>query len=145
MTTVNAYLTFNGHCEVAFNYYKSVFGGEFPYLGRYKEMPPMDGQTFPPEDGERIMHISLPISKETVLMGCDSSGAFGMTSSMGDNISLSLNTDSQAEADRLFNALSKNGTVKMPMSKTFWGAYFGMCTDQFGINWMVGFEESQPK
>lgn len=74
MTTVNVYLTFNGNCEEAFNFYKSVFGGEFPYIGRYKDMPPQDGHKMDNKDAEKIMHVSLPISKETVLMGSDTGG-----------------------------------------------------------------------
>ena len=72
MTTINAYLIFDGNCEEAFDFYKSVFGGEFTYIGRYKDMPAADGKLCPPEDGEKMMHISLPISTETVLMGSDS-------------------------------------------------------------------------
>ena len=87
------------------------------------------------------MHVSLPISGETILMGSDSSESFGQTLNMGDNVSLSINTNSKEEADALFNGLSAGGTVKMPMELTFWGAYFGMFTDKFGIHWMVNYDE----
>lgn len=143
MATVNAYLTFNGNCEEAFLFYKSVFGGEFPYIGKYKDMPQTEVGHCPPEDGEKIMHVSLPISKETTLMGSDSSESFGQATVMGNNISLSINTDSEEEATRLFNALSAGGTVKMPLDKTFWGAFFGMFTDKFGIHWMVNYDYNQ--
>jgi len=143
MTTVNIYLTFNGNCEEVFNFYKSVFGGEFSYIGRYKEMPPMDGKICPPGDMEKIMHISLPISKETILMGSDSSDAFGNTATTGDNFSISINTDSKAEADRLFNGLSAGGSIIMPMDKTFWGDYYGVFVDKYSIHWMVSFAENQ--
>jgi PhnB protein len=143
MVTVNPYLTFNGNCEEAFNFYKSVFGGEFPYLGRFKEMPPMDGQEVPESEGEKIMHVSLPISKETTLMGSDTSEAFGQAAKQGDNIAISINTDSEAEAEKLFNGLSEGGKVSMPLNKTFWGAYFGMFTDKFGIHWMVNYDYEQ--
>ena len=83
MTTVNPYLTFNGTCEEAFNFYKSVFGGYIPYMGRYKDMPPVEGKSAPANEGEKIMHTSLPISKETMLMGSDSSEAFGKATTIG--------------------------------------------------------------
>ena len=137
MASVNPYLTFNGNCEEAFNFYKSVFGGEFPYIGRYKEMPPMEGKPMPASEAEKIMHVSLPVGKETILMGSDSSEAFGHATVIGNNFSISVNTDSQAEADKLFKGLSAEGKETMPMNKTFWGSYFGMLTDKFGINWMV--------
>ena len=145
MATINPYLTFNGNCETAFLFYQSVFGGEFPYIGRYKDMPPTEGVDCPPEDGESIMHVSLPISNETVLMGSDSSTAFGQASVIGNNISLSINANSEQEATRIFEALSQDGIVKMPLEKTFWGALFGMFTDKFGIHWMVNFDEAPQK
>jgi PhnB protein len=143
-TTISPYLTFAGNCEEAFNYYKSVFGGQFTYMGRFKEMPPMEGQ--PPmseADGEKIMHVSLPISTETFLMGSDSSEAFGQATVMGNNFSVSVNARNNTEADRLYHGLSAGGHATMPMSKTFWGSYFGMCTDKFGIQWMVSVEEAK--
>ena len=143
MTTVNVYLTFNGNCEEAFNFYRSVFGGEFPYLGRYKDMPAEDRKQTASEDAEKIMHVSLPVSKETVLMGSDTGGEWAANYSRGNNFSISINTDTKEEADRLFNGLSAGGTATMPMNKTFWGDYFGMFTDKFGINWMVSFNEAR--
>lgn len=145
MATVNVDLVFNGNCKEAFDFYKSVFGGEFSYLGKYKEMPVKDGQSFTAEDGEKIMHVSLPISKETSLMGNDYLVAFGNKTVFGNNFSLSINTESMEEADKLFAALSGGGKVGMPMQDTFWNAYFGMLTDKFNINWMVSFEKSQSK
>lgn len=146
MATVNVYLTFNGNCEAAFNFYKSVFGGEFPYIGKFKDMPKQEGDDCPPmseEDGERIMHVSLPVSKETILMGSDTGGQWAANFKEGNNFSISINTESKEEADKLFAGLSAGGQVTMPMNKTFWGAYFGMFTDQFGISWMVNFDEIQ--
>ena len=133
------YLIFKDNCEQAFNFYKSVFGGKFTYVGRFKEMPPSDGMPVPASEGEKIMHISLPISKETVLMGSDSSEAFGHATIAGNNFSISIHAKSQKEADRLYNGLSAGGTAVMPMEKTFWGSYFGMLTDKFGIQWQVSF------
>jgi PhnB protein len=141
MATVNPYLTFKGNCEEAFKFYQSVFGGEFPYVGRYKDMP--EGSPIPESELEKIMHISLPIGGGTTLMGADSSEAFGHTTIIGDNISIYVAVDSEAEADRVFNALSVGGAVQMPLGKTFWGAYFGMFTDKFGINWMLSYDMSE--
>lgn len=142
MATVNSYLTFNGTCEAAFNFYKSVFGGEFTYVGRFNEMPPSDNQEpISEEAGNLIMHVSLPISAETVLYGSDTSEAFGQSITVGDNISISINASSREEADRLFTGLSSHGLIKMPLSDTFWGAYFGIFTDKFGIHWMMNFDE----
>jgi PhnB protein len=143
MTLVNVYLTFNGNCEEAFNFYKSVFGGEFPYIGRFKDMPADESKKMPAADAEKIMHVSLPISKETMLMGSDVGGEWAPHFAAGNNFSISINTDSKSEADRLFNGLSAGGMVTMPMNKTFWGDYFGMFTDKFGINWMVSFSEAR--
>jgi PhnB protein len=140
MTTVNVYLTFNGNCEEAFNFYKSVFGGEFPYLGRFGEMPPSEEHKVSPEDANRIMHVSLPISRETIIMGSDTGGEWATSYKQGNNFSISITTDSREEADRLFNELSAGGTVTMPMNQTFWGDYFGMFTDKFGVQWMVSFD-----
>lgn len=145
MATVNIYLTFNGNCLEAFNFYKSVFGGDFPYVGKFNEMPPQEGM--PPmsvEDGEKIMHISLPISNETMLMGSDTGGEWSSNFSIGNNFSISVNTQSTQEAVQLFNGLSLDGQITMPLAKTFWGSYFGMLTDKFGINWMVSFDEKPP-
>jgi PhnB protein len=144
MATVNIYMTFNGNCLEAFNFYKSVFGGEFPYVGKFKDMPPQEGmKAMSVEDGEKIMHISLPISKETTLMGSDTGGEWASNFLQGNNFSVSVNTDSREEADKLFNGLSAGGHATMPMNQTFWSSYFGMLTDRYGINWMVSFDERQ--
>ena len=141
MAAINPYLTFDGNCEEVFQFYKSVFGGEFTYVGRFGDMPPTDGNPIPEEIANKIMHISLPISAETTLFGSDSSDAFGHATIVGNNISISIDTESIDEADRLFNGLSAGGNITMPLAKTFWGAYFGMFTDKFGIHWMVNHDE----
>ncbi len=141
MATVNVYLTFNGNCEEVFNFYKSIFGGEFPYIGRFKDMPPQP--PMPDDMGNRIMHVSLPVSKETMIMGSDTGGEWASNYQAGNNFSISINAESKEEADRLFNGLSNGGQVTMPMASVFWGDYFGMFTDKFGINWMVSFAEVQ--
>jgi len=140
MAAVNPYLTFNGTCEEAFNFYQSVFGGEFPYVGKFGEMPPSPEMPLPESAKNRIMHISLPIGKETILMGSDTVEGFGPEIVAGNNFSVSINTESEDEARRLFEGLSAGGMVTMPLDKTFWGAFFGMFTDKFGINWMVNYD-----
>lgn len=142
MATVNVYLTFNGNCEEVFNFYKSVFGGVFPYVGRFGDMPPSeDSQQLSETEKSKIMHISLPISEETILMGSDVVGEYTTQFQVGNNIALSVNANTKEEADAIFNGLSSGGKVTMPIQDTFWGAYFGMFTDQFGINWMVNYDD----
>ncbi len=141
MPIVNVYLSFNGNCEEAFKYYRDVFGVEFAMLSRFKDMPPQNGTNMPEEEAEKIMHVILPISKETVLMGCDIGGEASNDFIPGNNFSISIEADSKDDADRYFEMLTVNGAITMPMETTFWGAYFGMVTDQFGINWMITFTE----
>jgi len=144
MAIVNVYLNYNGNCEEAFTFYKSVFGGEFPYIGRFNEMPPQEGQPPMPEEmGKRIMHVSLPISKETMIMGSDTGGEWATNFQQGNNLAISITASSKEEADRLFNGLSEGGKVTMHLDNTFWGDYFGMFTDKFGINWMMSYNEKQ--
>ena len=146
MPSVNVYLTFNGNCEAAFRFYKSVFGGEFPYLGRYKDMPAGEGgKTISAEEGEKIMHVSLPISKETMIMGSDTGGEWASHFKQGNNFSICISADNKEQADQIFNALAAGGNVTMPLSNTFWGDYFGMLTDKFGVNWMMSFNDKQSK
>lgn len=141
MPSINPYLTFKGNCEEAFQFYKSVFGGEFRYVGRFSEI--LSEKPLTEGAANLIMHISLPISHETVLMGSDTAAGFGPPVIVGNNISVSITAQSKEEADHLFNGLSEGGEVTMPIDNTFWGDYFGMCTDRFGINWMVSFGPSQ--
>ena len=138
MTTSNAYLRFNGNCEAAFMHYKEVFGGEFQHMGRFSEMPPLEGMPPIPEaDKNKVMHVTLPIGGETILMGSDTMAPYNADFQTGNNFSISIHTDAREEADRIFNSLSAQGKIVMPMNKTFWNSYFGMCVDQFGISWMV--------
>lgn len=140
-TTVNVYLTFNGDCKEAFDFYKSVFGGDYASISTFGEMPPQEGMPPVSEDEkDRIMHVALPISNETMLMGSDTGGEWAGNFQKGNNFSISVNTASKQEADRIFNALSDGGKIMMPMDNTFWGSYFGMFSDKYGINWMVSFE-----
>lgn len=144
MTTINIYLTFNGNCEDAFNFYKSVFGGNFSHIGRFKDMPENPKYPVAESDKEKVMHVSFPIGN-SVLMGSDTGGEWSTHFNQGNNFSVSINTDSKEEADRLFSELSKGGKVSMPMNKTFWDSYFGMFTDKFGIQWMVSFDSETHK
>jgi len=140
MTTVNPYLNFEGNCEEAFNFYKSVFGGDFKFLGRYKDVPQADRKNFALEADDKIMHISLPISSETILMGCDIADVKEQSFLAGNNFSLSITTSSREDADRIFHGLSDGGQIKMQMNETFWGSYFGALTDKFGISWTISFD-----
>ena len=141
MAQVNPYLTFNGTCEEAFNFYKSVFGGEFAHIGKFKDMP--SEKPLADDVANMIMHVSLPISSETILMGSDMHESFGFKVQAGSNFAVSINTNSEDEATKLFNGLSAGGNVTMPLDKTFWGAFFGMFTDKFGIHWMVNYDYEQ--
>lgn len=141
MATINSYLNFEGKTEEAFNFYKSVFGGEFLVFQRYKDIP--DGDEMSTEDLEKIMHVSLTIGTGSVLMGTDALQSMGHSVTFGNNISLSVNADSEQEAKQVFDGLAQGGQVTMPQEKTFWNAYFGMLTDKFGINWMVNYDYGQ--
>jgi PhnB protein len=145
MTKLNPYLSFNGTCEEAFNFYRSVFGGDFLFVGRFKDMPENTNYPVLESEKEKIMHITLPISSETVLYGCDATIPLEGSTGSGSNVSLSVETDSIDEATRIFTGLSAGGHVTMPLEKTFWDAYFGMFTDKYGINWMVNYDLSKSK
>lgn len=141
MTSINPYLIFNGNCEEAFLFYQSVFGGEIPYIGKFKDMPIDDNSPkLSDADANKVMHVCLPVGG-IMLMGSDSNDVSGAVT-FGSNVSISINVESTEEADRIFNGLSAGGNPFMPMSKTFWGAYFGMFVDKFGIHWMVNFDEN---
>ncbi len=134
MTTLNPYLNFGGNCHEAFQFYKSVFGGEFTDLQRFKDAP----GNHSPAEAEMLMHVALPIGGVT-LMGSDRPPSMGPVTS-GNNVHLSLSPNSESEAARIFNALSAGGQVTMPLEKAFWGATFGMLTDRYGIQWMVNYQ-----
>lgn len=140
MATTNTYLNFNGNCEEAFDFYKSVFGGEFTYIGRFGEMPESEEYKVPEADRNKVMHVSLPIGK-SILMGSDCGGEWAPSFVQGNNFSVSITADTKEEADKLFNALAQGGQITMPLDHTFWGDYFGMLTDKFGVNWMMSCSE----
>ncbi len=139
MATLNSYLNFLGNTEEVFNFYKSVFGGEFSQLQRFSDVPDMAAQ-LPEADKNKIMHVSLPIGKNSILMGTDSLESAGHTLKFGDNFSISINADSKEEADAIFSKLAEGGEIKMPLELAFWGEYFGMLIDKFGIQWMMSFK-----
>jgi len=140
MTSVNPYLGFDGDCEEAFEFYRSVFGGEFEAVNRYSEMPPDT-----PDMGaaaDKIMHISLPLGDGQALMGSDRPPGMGNTTS-GDSVAISVAPESAEEGRRLFEALAAGGQVTMPYERQFWGADYGMCRDRYGINWMVNYQPAE--
>jgi len=141
MLNVNPYLHFMGKTEEAMNFYKSVFGGEFSIFQRYKDMA--GGEKMSEEDQEKMIHISLPIGKGNVLMASDNLESMGHEIIKGDNFHICIHTENEKETDKLFKALSANGKIEMPLNKTFWGAYFGMCRDKFGIQWMLSYDQPQ--
>ncbi len=132
---MNPYLNFNGNAEEAFNFYKSVFGGEFKMVQRFKEVP--GSEKYSAAEGDKIMHISLPIGNGNFLMASDALESMGQKVNPGNNFYISLEADNKEEAKKLFNGLSSGGKIEMPLEDTFWGAYFGMLKDKFGIKWMI--------
>lgn len=142
MKSISPYLHFPGTAEAAFTLYKSVFGGTFAILMRYGEGP-MAAQV-PAADRSKILHVSLPLVNGTVLMASDMYDGMGKPLVIGTNCSISIEADSDDEATRIFNGLSAGGIVGMPLQNTFWGAFFGMCVDRFGIQWMVSHSKPAP-
>ncbi|SDD24754.1 VOC family protein [Niabella drilacis] len=141
MAKLNPYLNFDGKAEEAFNFYRSVFGGEF--LGGVMRMSDAPGtENLPEDEKKRVMHIALPIG-EDVLMASDIVPSMGHKLNVGNNNYISVFPESREEADRLFGALSAGGTVEMPMADQFWGDYFGSFVDQFGIHWMINYAARQ--
>ncbi|MDD4632839.1 MAG: VOC family protein [Proteiniphilum sp.] len=141
MAKLNPYLNFDGTCEEAFDFYKSVFGGEFTHISRMGEIN-MEGMPIPEEDRNLVMHVSLPIGND-ILMGSDVPSRMKPGFSAGNNNYISLMPDSREEADRLFNELSSGGEVEMPMEEMFWGDYFGSFKDRYGIWWMINYPLGQ--
>ena len=136
-TKLNPYLNFDGTAEEAMNFYKSVFGGEFMGNGIMKMSDAPGTEGLPANEKNRVMHVSLPIGNGDVLMASDIVPSMGHKLTQGNGNYICIAPDSRQEADRLFNALSKGGTVEMPMADQFWGDYFGSFVDQFGVYWMI--------
>lgn len=140
MIKLETYLNFNGNTEEAFEFYKSVFGGNFSSLVRFRDMP-MDGVTIPEADAGKIMHISLPVGKNS-LMASDSIESLGMKLNQGNNVYIFIAPDNKEEADRIFAALSAGGVIEMPMADQPWGYYFGSFRDKYGFKWMFQYGEA---
>jgi PhnB protein len=138
MALINPWINFNGNAEEAFTFYKSVFGGEFAKIMRFKEMASPE---FPiaEEDANKIMHIALPIGKN-ILMANDVPESMGPVNENENRSKISISAESKEEADKLFNGLSAGGQVEMPIMDSPWGSYFGMFRDKYGIEWMVDFD-----
>lgn len=144
MVKLHTYLNFPGNAEEAFGFYRSVFGGEVSSLVRFKDMP-MEGIVIPKEAEDKIMHISLPIGKDDMLMATDSLESLGQKLNPGNNVYIFIQPESKDEADRLFAALSVGGVIEMPMADQPWGDYYGSLQDRFGVLWMVTFEYPKPE
>jgi PhnB protein len=138
LAQINPHINFNGNAEEAFNFYKSVFGGEFAKIMRFKDVASAE---FPVAENEanKIMHIALPIGKN-VLMANDVPDIMGKTNENENRSKILISTESREEANKLFNGLSAGGTIEMPISDSTWGSYFGMFRDKYGIEWMVDFD-----
>jgi PhnB protein len=138
MAIINPHINFNGNAEEAFNFYKSVFGGEFSKIVRFKELA-SEEFPIPAHEENKLMHISLPIGN-CKLMGNDVPEFMGRTNENENRSKIVISADSKDEADKLFNGLSAGGQVEMPIDDSPWGTYFGMFRDKYGIEWMVEFE-----
>lgn len=138
MIKLNPYLNFGGNSEEVFNFYKSVFGGEFSSLVRFRDMP-MEGVQIPEGDQDKIMHVALPIGEDNALMASDALESLGQKVVPGNNAYISVHPDSKEEADRIFNALSEGAEIEMAMGDQAWGDYFGSLRDRFGTGWMVNY------
>jgi PhnB protein len=143
MAQVNTYLNFRRNTEEAFNFYKSVFGGEFTGgISRFRDVPPgVNTAPLAEEDKDLVMHVALPILDGHVLMGTDAPESMGFKINFGNNVYISLHPDTRKETKRLYDALSRGGKVEMELQDMFWGDYYGSCTDKFGVRWMFNCSE----
>jgi PhnB protein len=137
MATINPYINFNGNAEEAFNFYKSVFGGEFASVVRFKDLESPEFPV-PAEDANKIMRIVLPIGGNTLIAN-DIPESMGPVNENENRSKIAVYTETKEEADKLFNGLSEGGTVEMPMAESPWGTYFAMFRDKYGIEWTVEF------
>lgn len=142
MARTSTYLNFARNTEEAFNFYKSVFGGEFQGgIQRMGNVPAQEGQPeLSEEDKQLVMHVALPILGGHVLMGTDAPESMGFTVSFGNNVYINLEPDTREETERLFAGLSEGGKVGMELQEMFWGGYYGSCVDKFGVQWMFNCE-----
>ena len=138
MAQINPHINFNGNAEEAFTFYKSVFGGEFSMIMRFKDLSGTEFQVAENE-ANKILHIALPIGKN-ILMANDVPEIMGRVNESENRSKISISAESKEEADRLFNGLSAGGEIEMPIADSPWGSYFGMFRDKYGIEWMVDFD-----
>ena len=138
MASINPHIHFNGNAEEAFNFYQSIFGGSFSSITRFKDLQ-TEGFQFPDEELNKIMHISLPISAGSTLMGSDVPNMLGTVNEKENRSKIMLSAESKEEADKIFNGLSTGGEVEFPIGDSPWGAYFGALRDKYGIEWMISF------
>jgi PhnB protein len=139
MALINPYIHFNGNAEEAFTFYKSVFSGEFARVLRYKDLSSHEFP-IPENDANRIMHIVLPIGKNSQLRGSDTMEMMGQVTENDNRNAISISTESREEADKLFKGLSEGGKIEMPIANGPFGAYFGMFSDKYGVEWMIDFD-----
>lgn len=140
MAQINPYIHFNGNAEEAFTFYKSVFGGEFALVIRFKDMPSDPNSPISEAEADKMMHIALPIGKYDVLMASDTPEFMGKHNENETRSKISISAESKEEADKLFNGLSAGGQIEVPIADSPWGSYFGMFRDKFGIEWIVDFD-----
>ncbi|MBL0745915.1 VOC family protein [Chryseolinea lacunae] len=140
MLSTTPYLHFMGNTEEAMTFYKSVLGGEFTIFHRFRDVP--GSEKIPAEDQEKIIHASLTVNANFTLMATDYLSSMDQHLVLGNNFHICLHTESEAETERIFESLSRGGKVEMPLNTTFWGAYFGMFSDRFGVHWMLSFNAS---
>ena len=138
MALINPHVNFNGNAEEAFNFYKSVFGGEFTQIVRFKDLA-VEGFPMSEKEQDKIMHIELPIGN-CKLMANDVPEAMGRTNEQENRSKIVITAESKEEADKLFNGLSAGGQIEGPIGDSPWGTYFGMFRDKYGIEWMVNFD-----
>ncbi|QHL86624.1 VOC family protein [Nibribacter ruber] len=138
MALINPHINFNGNAEEAFNFYKSVFGGEFARIVRFRDFTSAE-YPMAESEAEKIMHIALPIG-QNMLMANDVPASMGRVDENENRSKISVSTESREEAERIYNGLSEGGTVEMPMEDSPWGSYFGMFRDKYGIEWMIEFD-----
>ncbi|MCD8030917.1 MAG: VOC family protein [Bacteroides sp.] len=134
MIKLEPYVRYNGTCEEAFQFYKSVLGGEFVYVMRHKDNPEKD-HSLAKEDEEKILHIALPVGDSILLMGADATSDKPVQ--IGDDITLAISVQEEEEVRRLFDALSAGGEITLPLQKTFWADLYGEFTDSYGIHWII--------
>ncbi|AXR68704.1 VOC family protein [Leptospira mayottensis] len=139
MALINPHINFNGNAEEAFTFYKSVFGGEFAKIIRFKDLASPEFLVAKKEEN-KIMHIALPIGKYNMLMANDVPEAMGRTNENENRSKIVISAESKEEADKLFNGLSAGGQIEMSIADSPWGSYFGMFRDKYGIEWMVDFD-----